>query len=176
MQRWYAPGSGVFLISALQIGITFLLTLTKNRRIKWNFIKNILQAALIHGGYCLGHGLGLHLLLRQFHLPSFPDSIGHKFALPVSPAASSQRHICFLALVIYRYLERDLGNAFSYEAILDKLRTMNFTDIQEQGFIPLYTRDKLTNALHTICGFETDYRFITKRQMKNILKKSKGRK
>ena len=44
------------------------------------------------GGYCLGHGLGLHLLLRQFHLPSFPDSIGHKFALPVSPAASSQRH------------------------------------------------------------------------------------
>lgn len=84
--------------------------------------------------------------------------------------------ICFLALVIYRYLERDLGNAFSYEAILNKLRTMNFADIQEQGFIPLYTRDKLTNALHTICGFETDYRFITKGQMKNILKKSKGRK
>ena len=54
--------------------LSFLLTLTKkakNRRIKWNFIKNILQAALIHGGYCLGHGLGLHLLLRQFHLPSF---------------------------------------------------------------------------------------------------------
>ena len=35
---------------------------------------------------------GLHLLLRQFHLPSFPDSIGHKFALPVSLAVSSQRH------------------------------------------------------------------------------------
>ena len=51
--------------------LSFLLTLTKkakNRRIKWNFIKNIFQAALIHGGYCLGHGLGLHLLLRQFHL------------------------------------------------------------------------------------------------------------
>lgn len=50
--------------------------------------------------------------------------------------------ICFLALVIYRYLERDLKNAFSCETILDKLRTMNFADIQEQGFIPLYTRDK----------------------------------
>lgn len=48
-------------------------------------------------------------------------------------------------------------------------------DIQEQGFIPLYTRDKLTDALHTVCGFETDYKFITKRQMKNIQKKSKGR-
>lgn len=83
--------------------------------------------------------------------------------------------ICFLALVIYRYLERDLKNAFSCETILDKLRTMNFADIQEQGFIPLYTRDKLTDALHNICGFETDYKFIKKRQMKNIQKKSKGR-
>ena len=45
---------------------------------------------------------------------------------------------------------------------------------QEQNFIPLYTRDKLTDALHNICGFETDYKFITKRQMKNIQKKSKG--
>ena len=75
--------------------MSFLLTLTKkakNRRIKRNSIKNIFRAALSRAGYCLGHGLGLHLLLRQFHLPSFPDSIGHKFALPVSPAASSQRH------------------------------------------------------------------------------------
>lgn len=84
--------------------------------------------------------------------------------------------ICFLALVIYRYLERNLENAFSCETILDKLRTMNFADIQEQGFIPLYTQDKLTDALHTVCGFETDYKFITKRQMKNIQKKGKGRK
>lgn len=83
--------------------------------------------------------------------------------------------ICFLALVIYRYLEKDLKNAFSCEAILDKLRTMNFADIQEQGFIPLYTRDKLTDALHNVCGFETDYKFITKRQMKKIQKRSKDR-
>ena len=83
--------------------------------------------------------------------------------------------ICFLSLVIYRYLKRDLKNASSCETILDKLRTMNFADIQEQGFIPLYTRDKLTDALHTVCGFETDYKFIIKRQMKNIQKKSKGR-
>ena len=36
-------------------------------------------------------------------------------------------------------------------------------------------KGKLTDALHTVCGFETDYKFITKRQMKNIQKKSKGR-
>ena len=43
--------------------------------------------------------------------------------------------------------KRDLENAFSCETILNKLRAMNFADIQEQGFIPLYTRDKLTNIL-----------------------------
>lgn len=84
--------------------------------------------------------------------------------------------ICFLALVIYRYLEKGLDNAFTCETILDKLKSMNFADIQEQGYIPLYTRDKLTDALHRICGFDTDFKFITKRQMKTIQKKSKNRK
>ena len=83
--------------------------------------------------------------------------------------------ICFLSLVIYRLLERELESKFICETILDKLRSMNFADIQEQGFIPLYIRDKLTDALHRICGFDTDYKFITKSQMKTIQKKSKGR-
>lgn len=83
--------------------------------------------------------------------------------------------ICFLSLVIYRYLERELEHAFTCETILDKLRTINFADIQEQGFIPLYTRDSLTDALHRSCGFDTDFKFITKSQMKTIQKKSKGR-
>lgn len=83
--------------------------------------------------------------------------------------------ICFLSLVIYRYLEKDLGQDFTCEMILDKLKSMNFADIQDQGFIPLYTRDRLTDSLHKICGFDTDFKFITKSQMKTIQKKSKGR-
>ena len=83
--------------------------------------------------------------------------------------------ICFLSLVIYRYLEKSLGNIYTCETILDKLKTMNFADVQEQGFMPLYTRDKLTDTLHSVCGFETDFQFITKSQMKTIQKKSKGR-
>ena len=83
--------------------------------------------------------------------------------------------ICFLSLVIYRYLEKELGFSYTCETILDKLKSMNFADIQEQGFIPLYTRDKLTDTLHEICGFHTDFKFITKSQMRTIQKKSKGR-
>lgn len=83
--------------------------------------------------------------------------------------------ICFLSLVIYRYLEKDLGQDFTCEMILDKLKSMNFANIQDQGFIPLYTRDRLTDSLHKICGFDTDFKFITKSQMKTIQKKSKRR-
>ncbi len=83
--------------------------------------------------------------------------------------------ICFLSLVIYRYLEKDLKDSYTCETILEKLKSMNFADIQEQGFIPLYKRDKLTDRLHAICGFETDFQFITKSKMKSIQKKSKGR-
>ena len=82
---------------------------------------------------------------------------------------------CFMSLVIYRYLEKALGNSYTCETILDTLKSMNFASVQGQGFIPLYKRDKLTDKLHEICGFRTDYEFITKKDMKIIQKKSKDR-
>ena len=82
---------------------------------------------------------------------------------------------CFIALVIYRYLERALGNSYTCDTILSTLKSMNFASIQGQGFVPLYKRDKLTDKLHEVCNFRTDYEFITKRDMKTIQKKSKGR-
>lgn len=83
--------------------------------------------------------------------------------------------ICFLALLSYRLLEKQLGNKYTCGEILKKLREMNFVDIQEQGFMPTYTRDKLTDDLHDICGFRTDYQFISKSKMKEIQKLSKPR-
>lgn len=83
--------------------------------------------------------------------------------------------ICFLSLVSYRLLEKKLGGKYTCEEILNTLKAMNFAEIQEQGFIPLYKREKITDDLHDICGYRTDYQFITKSQMKTIQKKSKGR-
>jgi len=82
---------------------------------------------------------------------------------------------CFISLVIYRYLEKALGDSYTCDTILSTLKSMNFASVQEQGFIPLYKRDKLTDKLHEICNFRTDYEFITKKDMKTIQKKSKGR-
>ena len=83
--------------------------------------------------------------------------------------------ICFLSLTIYRYLEKKLNLQYTCEELLDTLKAMNFAEIQEQGFIPLYKREKITDALHESCGFRTDYQFITKSKMKTIQKKSKGK-
>lgn len=82
---------------------------------------------------------------------------------------------CFISLVIYRYLEKALDGLYTCETILSTLKGMNFAGVQEQGFMPLYKRDKVTDKLHEICSFRTDYEFITKRDMKTIQKKSKGR-
>ena len=83
--------------------------------------------------------------------------------------------ICFLALTVYRYLEKKLDSKYTCEELLDTLKAMNFAGIQEQGFIPLYRREKITDDLHEACGFRTDYQFITKSKMRTIQKKSKGK-
>ena len=83
--------------------------------------------------------------------------------------------VCFLALTIYRYLEKKLDSKYTCEDLLDTLKAINFVEVQEQGFIPTYKRDMITDALHDACGFRTDYQFITKSKMKTIEKKSKGR-
>ena len=83
--------------------------------------------------------------------------------------------ICFLALTIYRYLEKKLDSKYTCEELLGTLKAMNFAGIQEQGFIPLYRREKITDDLHEACGFRTDYQFITKSKMRTIQKKSKGK-
>lgn len=83
--------------------------------------------------------------------------------------------VCFLALLIFRLLEKKLGKTYTCSEILNTLKRMNFADIEDQGFMPLYPRTKLTDRLHEVCSFRTDYQFITKQKMKTIQKESKGR-
>ena len=59
--------------------------------------------------------------------------------------------ICFLALLAHRVLKKKPDFKYSCEEILETLRAMNFAEIQEQGFIPLYKRLKITDDLHETC-------------------------
>ena len=82
---------------------------------------------------------------------------------------------CFLALLHFRLLNRSLKGTYTTEQLLHTLKDIKFADIEEQGFMPVYERQEITDDLHETCGFRTDYQFITKRKMKRIQKKSKWR-
>lgn len=82
---------------------------------------------------------------------------------------------CFIALLVYRILERKLGNNYTCEEILSTLRDMRMTKAQDIGYTPSYTRTDLTDMLHETAGFRTDYEIIREKCMKGIIRKSKKR-
>ena len=83
--------------------------------------------------------------------------------------------ICFLSLLFYRLLEKKLGGTYTCCEILKTLRAFQFADVQGQGFMPVYEVTALTDRLHELLGFATDYEFLTKSRMKTIEKLSKQR-
>lgn len=83
---------------------------------------------------------------------------------------------CFLALVLYRYLEKLLGEQFTSQEIINGLRDMNFYSIPTEGYIPTYTRTDFTDALHEAFGFRTDYEIVSIKKMKNYFKETKKKK
>ena len=57
---------------------------------------------------------------------------------------------CFIALLIYRILEKKLDYNFTTQKILDTLRNMNITEIKGNGYIPSYERTDITDFIHDI--------------------------
>ena len=80
---------------------------------------------------------------------------------------------CFLSLVLHRYLEKELNEKYTASEIIDTLREMNLNQIDEIGYIPVYTRTDITDCLHETFNFRTDSEITTKKIMKKILKDSK---
>lgn len=82
--------------------------------------------------------------------------------------------ICYISLLVYRLLEKKLGNAYTCNEILRTLRSMQVTLLsKESGYIPSYKRTDMTDDLHKVFGFHTDYEFISKSTMRSIIKSTK---
>ena len=80
--------------------------------------------------------------------------------------------ICFLALTIYRYLEKKLDHKYSVSQIIDTLKEMNLLE-KDYDYIPCYSRTDITDNLHNKFGFRTDYEIITEKNLKKICKHTK---
>lgn len=81
--------------------------------------------------------------------------------------------ICFCALLITRLLSIKLKNKFTVHEILSTIRTMTLTDTGYGSYIPSYKRTALTDELHEIFGFRTDYEISSKQSIRNIIKNTK---
>lgn len=75
---------------------------------------------------------------------------------------------CYLSLFIYRYLEHQLNDKYTVYEIIEKLQEMKMLELKGKGFIPLQTRDDLTDDLHAFLGLNTDTEIITYKKIKEI--------
>lgn len=96
--------------------------------------------------------------------------------------------VCFISLLVYRILEHKLpakdiikdgkGNTkeipYTCDEIIRTLKEMRITSVSDNGYVPSYTRTKLTDALHEFVGFRTDYEIIRHKQMQGNVRRTKG--
>jgi transposase len=80
---------------------------------------------------------------------------------------------CFLSLLIYRILEKKLNEQFTCPELINTLKEMKMMESDGEGYVPTYTRTKITDALHDTFGFRTDFEIVTQKEMKKILKQTK---
>ena len=82
---------------------------------------------------------------------------------------------CFLALVLFRHLEKMLGHRFTCDQIVSGLRDMKFykLPLDPAAYLPAYTRSELTDALHDSFGFRTDFTIISRSDMKRLIRLTK---
>lgn len=80
---------------------------------------------------------------------------------------------CFLALIVYRYLEKELNEKYTVTEIIDTLKEMNMKLENKNSYIPNYTRTDLTDDLHDKFGFRTDYEVMDIKKFKKIFNQIK---
>ena len=80
---------------------------------------------------------------------------------------------CFLALIVYRYLEKRLDEKYTVSEIIETLRSMDIKLENVDSYSPNYIRTDLTDALHDKFGFRTDFEVISEKNIKKIIKKTK---
>ena len=80
---------------------------------------------------------------------------------------------CFIALIVYRYLEKKLGGKYTIDQILPTLQEMDFMKYEGKGYQPVYTRTGITDALHEAFGFCTSKQIVPIAKMRSIISQTK---
>ena len=113
--------------------------------------------------------LQVHKNFRMLAM-EFPDTSS---SVSESEMINSHFITCYCALCVYSALLRD-GNMFETAPyIQEELSKINFMKVSTEGFVPLYTPNDLTDRLHEMLGYRTDFEIISTKQINKIKRNSK---
>ncbi|MEG2380044.1 MAG: IS1634 family transposase [Bacilli bacterium] len=80
---------------------------------------------------------------------------------------------CFLALVIYRYLERKLKKEYTVTKIIETLRNMEYKEIPNEGYVPLFENTEITEDIYKSFFKIEDTEILNIKNFNKILKEVK---
>lgn len=84
--------------------------------------------------------------------------------------------LCFMAMVIYRILEKKTDEKYTVKELIDTLRSMNVLRIHGEGYIPEFKRTEITDELQELFGLQLDTEIISTKKMNKNKRISKTRK
>lgn len=82
--------------------------------------------------------------------------------------------LCFLSLFILRVLEHRMPGVTT-DTILESLRSMDALKVDNEGYIPTFTRTDITDKMCEISGFRLDPQIIMLKKLKSINAKTRQR-
>lgn len=79
--------------------------------------------------------------------------------------------ICFMALLIYRLLEKKyLNEEYTCYEIIDTLRGMNIVHLIGSNYTPAFMRKEITDRFSDIFGFQNSRELLTQKYLKKFLR------
>lgn len=81
--------------------------------------------------------------------------------------------ICYMALLLFRLMEKKLNSSNTASKIIDTLREYRLLKIDGFGYLPEYTRTDLTDKLHEVFKFRTDAEIVPTSLMRKIVANTK---
>ena len=83
---------------------------------------------------------------------------------------------CFMALTLYRILEKRLKEKYTAETLIKTLKEMDVHHIRGAGYIPLFKRNELTDKLQSLVNYQLSTEIIDNTMMKKNKRISRSRK
>ena len=76
---------------------------------------------------------------------------------------------CFMALLIFRILEKKMNYKYTSSQLLREIRNMDFLELKGHGYIPLNERTDITDDFNNIFNLKVTKEILTYKKIKKIL-------